>query len=55
MKVRCERNTSTSLPFIVGYIYTAVSIPGGLLEIRDGCGSAIIAPMNGHYLTFSEV
>ena len=52
MKVRCTRNQSTALPFIVGAIYRAVAIPGGMYEIRDGQGSAIIAPLNGHYLDF---
>lgn len=52
MKVRCTRNTSTALPFIVGAVYLAVAIPGGMHEIRDGQGSAIIAPLDGHYLTF---
>lgn len=55
MKVRCTRNTSTALPFIVGAIYRAVAIPGGLYEIRDEQGSAILAPLNGHYLTFSPM
>nr|DAE93292.1 MAG TPA: hypothetical protein [Caudoviricetes sp.] len=55
MKVRCTRNISTALPFIVGAIYRAVSIPGGLYEIRDGQGSAILAPLKGHYLTFSPL
>lgn len=52
MKVRCTRNTSTALPFIVGAVYRAVAIPGGMYEIRDGQGSAIIAPLDGHYVTF---
>lgn len=55
MKVRCTRNTSTALPFIVGAFYRAVAIPGGMYEIRDGQGSAIIAPLDGHYLTFSPL
>lgn len=52
MKVRCVRNDSKSLPYIVGTVYRAVAIPGGMYEIRDGQGSAIIAPLDGHYLTF---
>lgn len=53
MKVRCTRNTSKQLPYTVGLIYTAVAIPGGMYEIRDGQGSAIISPLHGYYLTFS--
>ncbi|QCW18502.1 hypothetical protein KMB85_gp56 [Escherichia phage vB_EcoS_W011D] len=55
MKVRCIRNTSKSLPFIVGAVYRAVKLCGDLYEIRDGQGSAIQAPLNGHYLTFSPL
>lgn len=55
MKVRCTRNTSTALPFIVGAVYRAVKLYGDLYEIRDGQGSAIQAPLNGHYLTFSPI
>lgn len=55
MKVICTRNTSKSLPYMEGFIYTAVEIPGGMYEIRDGAGSAIIAPLNGHYLTFEPL
>lgn len=55
MKVRCVRNTSKSLPYTVGEIYRAVAIPGGLYEIRDGRGSAILSPLNGYYLTFSPL
>ena len=55
MKVRCIRNTSTAPPYIVGAIYRAVAIPGGLYEIRDGQGSAILAPLEGHYLTFLPI
>lgn len=55
MKVRCIRNTSTALHYIVGAIYRAVAIPGGLYEIRDGQGSAILAPLEGHYLTFLPI
>lgn len=55
MKVRCIRNTSTALPYIVGAICRAVAIPGGLYEIRDGQGSAILAPLEGHYLTFLPI
>ena len=55
MKVRCIRNSSTALPYIVRAIYRAVAIPGGMYEIRDGQGSAIIAPLKGHYLEFLQV
>lgn len=55
MKVVCTRNASKSLPYFIGAVYTAVEIPGGMYEIRDGKGSAIIAPLNGHYLTFEKL
>lgn len=55
MKVKCTRNTSTSLPFVVGFEYNAVAIPGGMYEITDDQGMKIIAPLNGHYLTFSPL
>lgn len=54
MKVRCIRNDSKSLPFYVGAVYRAVDI-GGVYEIRDGQGSAIQAPLNGHYLEFIPI
>lgn len=54
MKVRCIRNDSKSLPFYVGAVYRAVDI-GGIYEIRDGQGSAIQAPLEGHYLEFVRI
>lgn len=56
MKVRCTRNDSTSLPYVVGEIYTiGYDHGGGSFEIYDGKGGLIIAPLNGHYLTFSPL
>ena len=54
MKVRCIRNDSKSLPYYVGQIYTEVYV-GGEYEIRDGQGSAIRAPLDGHYLEFITI
>lgn len=54
MKVRCIRNDSKSLPYYVGAVYRAVDI-GGMYEIRDGQGSAIHAPLDGHYLEFIPI
>lgn len=54
MKVVCLRNTSTVLPYTEGHVYNAVYLHGGLYEIHDEKGKAIIAPLEGHYLTFSE-
>lgn len=55
MKVICNRNKSKSLPYMEGFVYTAVKICGDLYEIQDGEGRAIIAPLDGYYLTFSLV
>ncbi|QVW27761.1 hypothetical protein [Hafnia phage Pocis76] len=54
MKVVCARNTSTVLPFTEGHTYDAVYLHGGLYEISGDNGRAIIAPLEGHYLTFSK-
>lgn len=54
MLVRCIRNDSKALPFYVGQIYRAVPYLG-LYEIRDGHGSAIQAPLDGHYLEFIPI
>ena len=55
MKVLCIRNKSKSLPYMEGFVYTAVKICGDLYEIRDDEGKAIIAPLKGHYLDFSPL
>lgn len=52
MKLRCTRNTSTMLPFTVGEVYEAVDFSGGVYQIKGDDGREIIAPLNGHYLTF---
>lgn len=53
MKVKCIRNDSKSLPFHVNQFYSiGFDHGGGNFEIYDGCGSCIIAPLNGHYLEF---
>lgn len=53
MKVICKRNKSKSLPYMEGFVYTAVKICGDLYKIHDDEGRAIIAPLDGYYLTFS--
>lgn len=54
--VKCIRNDSKSLPFTVNGIYSiGYDHGGGNFEIYPGDGSAIIAPLNGHYLEFIPV
>lgn len=54
--VKCIRNDSKTLPFLVNQIYSVgYDFGGGLFEIYDGRGSAIQAPLNGSYLEFIEI
>jgi hypothetical protein len=55
MKARCTRNTSSALPYSVGLIYGVATLGGGMYEFRDGQGSAIIAPLKGHYVDFEII
>ena len=54
MIVKCIRNDSKALPFHVNANYRAVDV-GGAYEIRDGYGSAIIAPLRGALLEFVPI
>lgn len=55
MKVKCLENSSKTLPYYEGFVYEAEPLPGGVFRIIDEEGKHIIAPMEGHYLTFSPM
>lgn len=55
MKVKCVENSSKTLPYYEGFVYEAEPLPGGMYKIKDESGRHIIAPLEGHYLTFIEI
>ena len=52
VKLKCVRNSSKSLDFIVGNTYEAVDRKDSMFEIFSESGWCLICPLDGHFVGF---